>query len=45
MPVPFRLGGGQGTYKGQTYSFGNLSDSFEDLLNEGRLKSKPIVNL
>jgi hypothetical protein len=44
MPVPFRLGGGQGTYQGQSYSFGNLSDSFEDLLNEGRLKSQPMVD-
>lgn len=44
MPVPFRLGGGQGTYNGLPISVQGLTDSFEDVLNEGRLKSQPMVD-
>jgi len=38
MPVPFRLGGGQGFYNGVAVSANPLTDNFETLLNEGRLK-------
>ena len=39
MPVPFRLGGGSGFYNGIPIQTSGLSDAFENLLNEGRLKN------
>ena len=42
MPVPFRLAGGFGMYKGQPVSYPVLTDDFENVLNECRLKSAPM---
>lgn len=42
MPVPFKIGGGQGFYNGQSVSVPGLEDNYESFINEGRLKSQPL---
>jgi len=42
MPVPFKIGGGQGFYNGQIVFAPGLQDDYESFVNEGRLKSNSL---
>jgi len=42
MPVPFKIGGGSGFYQGASVVYPSVPNDFENVLNEGRLKSAPM---
>ena len=42
MPVPFKIGGGQGFYNGQPVFSPGVEDYYESFINEGRLKNQPL---
>lgn len=42
MPVPFKIGGGGGIYQGAPVFYPSVPNDFENVLNEGRLKSAPM---
>ena len=42
MPVPFKIGGGGGFYQDAPVFYPSVPNDFENVLNEGRLKSAPM---